>query len=479
MNFFDLDNLRQVANGRWLRRVDRSRAVEGVSIDTRELLDGRAFVAIRGERYDGHDYLADAVDGGASLVVVERAVPLDSVRIDVPVMQVDSTRRVLLRLASAYRQRLQGTRVIAVTGSSGKTTTRRLINAVLATRLRGTESPKSFNNDLGVPLTVLAASTTDKYLLVEIGMNAPGEIAELTAAVQPDIGVVTSVGLAHLGGLGTPEAIAREKASLLRHLRPGGLAVANIDNPILLEHLRGIEPLVTFGESESADLRVTARRAVSGGQEVEANGRFGFRLRLPGRHNAVNALAAVTVGRRMGLPDEAIAEGLAAAEAPAMRGTMQAVESGGGVLTVMNDAYNANPDSMAAGIDSFLEIAPERGGRRIVVLGDMLELGPESPALHARIGDRVAASSARIDRAVFVGPLMRHAADRAEQSLGPDRVVRLDRMDAPAARSIADMLRAGDTVLLKGSRGMAMERLLAAIPTPVSASQGHDGGAGA
>src|SRR5690606_27022905 len=161
------------------------------------------------------------------------------------------------------------------TGSSGKTTTRRLIHAVLSTRWRGRESPKSFNNDLGVPLTVLAASPADKYLLVEIGMNAPGEIADLAAAVQPDIGVVTSAGLAHLGGLGSAEAIAHEQASLLRPLRPGGLSLANADNPLLRERLRGLDPLITFGRSPDADLRLTARRVIGpgGAQEIEVNER--------------------------------------------------------------------------------------------------------------------------------------------------------------------------------------------------------------
>lgn len=465
MSTFDADTIRHVTSGRWLCRPERSAPIEGVTIDSRAAVEGRAFVAIRGERFDGHDFVEDAVDAGASMVIVERDIPLDGVAQRVPVLKVDATRRALLRLAAAHRQRLAGTRVIAVTGSSGKTTTRRLIHAVLSTRWRGSESPKSFNNDLGVPLTVLAASPADKYLLVEIGMNAPGEIADLAAAVQPDIGVVTSAGLAHLGGLGSAEAIAHEKASLLRHLRPGGLSIANADNPLLREHLRGLDPLITFGRSPDADLRLTARRVIGpgGAQEIEVNERGHFVLPLAGCHNAINALAAIAVGRRMGLDDEAIAEGLAAAPRAVMRGAEEIITVDGGDVRLTNDAYNANPDSMAAGFETFLETTDRHPGRRVVILGDMLELGPDAPELHARVGERVAMAGDRIALALFVGELMGHAAATAAQRLDAERVIHFDTVDEVTVRRVTELLQPGDAVLLKASRGMALERIAEAL----------------
>lgn len=524
----DADFVREATEGVWLRRPE-SRApgapceFSGVGTDTRERLDGMLFVALRGERHDGHEHLAAAAQVGAAAAIVDRDVDLAALPARFGILRVNAagetapgrsgtvcretadapsvgtshvspseagTLGALQRLAAAHRRRLRAV-VIGITGSAGKTTTRRLLDAVLATRLRGVQSPKSFNNHIGVPLTLLSATPSHDYVLAEIGMSAPGEIAALSRLAEPEIGIVTGVGRAHLGGLGSVEAIAREKASLLEHLRwrdstgaaAGSadacgdariepVAIACADAPALRGHLAALRRqgrrVITFGESADADVRLTGRRVASRsrgiGQEIEVDGSMRAFLALPGRHNAVNALAAIVAARAMGLDDAAIVDGLGRADAAEMRFERRTVGDGDGAVVLVNDAYNANPESMAAALATFAEIAAG-AARRVVVLGDMLELGVEAPALHAELGERVVEVDRRasIDLAIFVGPMSAHAADavrRAWPASDSTRVVAQPALDVAA---IAALVRPGDAVLLKASRGMGLERAAAAI----------------
>jgi UDP-N-acetylmuramoyl-tripeptide--D-alanyl-D-alanine ligase len=469
MSFFQPDTLRATTTGRWLRRPEEGARIRGVGTDTRTDLAGMVFVAIRGPTHDGHAFLAEAASGGSPLLIIER----ESAAADVPadaragILLVEGTRQALARLAAAYRRTLANTRVIAVTGSAGKTTTKMLIDGALATTLQGTASPKSFNNDIGVPLTLLAARPTDKYVVVEIGTNAPGEVGQLAAIVEPDIAVITLVGRSHLQGLGSVEAVAREKASLLVHLREGGAAVVNADLPILRDKLRSVETRILFGESEDADLRLSNRgrdldpsAGGSGRWWFEVNGRTRFELGLPGRHNAINALAAVAVARRLGVPDEAISRGLGAVTGAPMRMTIQTV----GTWTIYNDAYNANPDSVTAALETFAELAAA-AKRRVVILGDMLELGEAGPELHREIGHYIATIDrrVRIDHAMLIGPLAASAAAALRETWPPERVTVLPEIGAVTGEIIRQRLRPRDAILLKGSRGTAMERLVSLL----------------
>lgn len=456
----DVEFVRASVDGRWLRSPTTA-GFTGVGTDTRAGLAGCLFIALRGERHDGHDHVVAAVEAGAAAAMVDRDGDLAALPPGFGVLRVDDTLAGLQRLAAAHRLRLRAV-VVGITGSAGKTTTRRLLDAILSRRLRGVQSPKSFNNHIGVPLTLLSADASHAYVLAEIGMSAPGEIAALARIAEPTIGIVTSVGRAHLAGLGSVAAIAREKAALLEHLRSDGAAFACADAPSLRPFLRDLRDVTTFGEAADADIRLTARRVVPGGQEIEVDGSFRAILALPGRHNAVNALAATAVARRMGLDDAAIVEGLASAAASDMRFEPRMVAGRDGAAPVMlvNDAYNANPDSVAAAIATFLEIAAG-ATRRVVVLGDMLELGSEGPALHAEVGQRVvdATRLASIDVAAFVGPLSAHAAEVASSQPGI-QVVTQTQLDPDA---IAALVRPGDAVLVKASRGMALERAAEAI----------------
>jgi len=475
MSFFAGDNLRAITSGRWLQRQVAGDDPAGVGTDTRQDLTGKVFIAIRGARFDGHDFLAQAADRGAMMAIVEHGAPAADLPGTMGVLLVSDTRRALARMALAYRRSLSAAKVIAITGSSGKTTTKRLIDAVLCGALPGSAAPKSFNNDIGVPLTILSARPRDRYVVVEIGTNAPGEVGHLARIAEPDIAVITNIGRAHLEGFGSVEAILREKAALLSHLSSDGTAVINADAPGLADYARAAPTVVRFGESSEADLRLTARgrhdRAQRGGW-FEVNGRFRFDLSLPGRHNAINALAAVAIGRRFALEDGQISAALAGVEPEPMRMTEQHV----GGLVFYNDTYNANPDSVAAALETFIEVAAE-APRRIIILGDMLELGSAGPDLHREVGRRILDLDrrVRIDHALLIGSLATHIADVLSGSWPPSRFSVVRALNEKAHRLAARLLQPGDAVLVKASRGLGLERLVETMAgggDPADASQG-------
>jgi UDP-N-acetylmuramoyl-tripeptide--D-alanyl-D-alanine ligase len=459
MSFWELDQLRTVIGGTWAARPAAGAPTEarGLSTDTRTVRAGQVFLALRGERHDGHAYLAAAARAGAALAIVEResGSPLPP---GLATVRVPDTRRALLRLAGAYRRTLKKTRVIGVTGSNGKTTTTRMIDAVLSRGMLGTASIKSYNNHVGVPLTILSARPGDQYLVCEIGSNAPGEVSALAEAVRPDVAVITGVGREHLEGLGTLERVAREEASQLESLETGGVAVVHADSPYLLEQVaahrkgRGFN-VVTFGVGTEADLRVGEVRHGFHGVTFTLNGRASYHVPVLGRHNATNAAAAVAVGRRLGVGGDEIAAGLASVRGAEMR--LEPLEIGG--VRVINDAYNANPESMLAALDT-LDGLEAGGGRKCAVLGDMLELGSGGPEMHVEVVRRALGVSG-LGALALVGPLMR-AAGRAA---GDGRCVFIDDVGEGRAAKVAEVFREGDVVLLKGSRRMRLERLLPAI----------------
>jgi len=494
MSRFEGEWIRRTTRGRWLRPPGATTSFSDFTIDSRCVAPDSVFVAIRGETHDGHDFVAQAAAVGARLLIVSREVDLAVLDPATAVLHVDDTVQALQQLGAAHRRRLSGLTVIAITGSAGKTTTRRILDAVLSTTLCGAQSPKSFNNHLGVPLTLLSARSEHRYLLVEIGMNAPGEIKALTALAAPEIGIVTGIGRAHLEGVGSIDGVAREKTELLRSLAPQGLAVANVDQPAILAHLHGISglrTLVTYGLAPTAQHRLTGRApgtaagastpgvqtenrathetGVAVGQEFTLDGTFSAWLGLPGEHNAVNALAAVIVARHLGLDDHAIRVGLAAVAPSEMRLEPSSISTGDQAepILLFNDAYNANPESVVASLSTFAEIAPPPAdSRRIIILGDMLELGAHGASLHREVGERLAAMAAKLvgrpgDRIVCVGPLMQQAAAafEAQPSTGHVKVELISSLGATELARLIESFAPGDVILLKGSRGMALERI--------------------
>lgn len=460
MTFFTPENIRSAVGGVFRTRPGVSSLSGGVGIDTRTLKPGQIFAAFKGEHTDGHAYLKQARAAGSTLAIVEAGAALPGdVPEDMTLIEVESTRAALGKMATAYRKTFSSTRVIAVTGSNGKTTTVRLIDHVLGSVMQGSASIKSYNNDIGLPLTILGAKPNDKYVVCELGMSAPGEVAQLAQIATPDIGVITSVGLAHLERFDGPEGIAKEKASILQGLAPGGLGVVSADSAGLAELMPPNAQLVRFGLSEDADLRVMDIEEHAGGLSFSTNGGQRYELGLLGRHNAINAAAAIAVARRLGMQEGDIAQALASARGPEMRLDRRRI----GEIEIINDAYNANPDSVRAAVGTLGSVA-SKAKRRVLVLGEMLELGESASRLHEEIGGAIAEqirAGTGPDLVVLVGELAHHAQAPIINELGKAAVVLESKTGD--GRSIAKRLVPGDAVLLKGSRSVGLERVAHAV----------------
>jgi UDP-N-acetylmuramoyl-tripeptide--D-alanyl-D-alanine ligase len=444
-------------------------SVYGVSTDSRTATAGELFFALSGPRFDGHAFVADALKRKAvGAVIASNRAPevAESVaQAGVPgvLLEVDDPLEALRRLAVFHRRQLSAD-VIAVVGSNGKTTTKAMIDHILMSRLRGRCAPRSFNNAIGVPLTLLAAEASDDYLVVEIGTNRPGEVAELAALAQPEMAVITCISEEHLEGLGDLHGVAAEECSVLAQVSDGGFAAVNTDWPPVREYLpeQGVT-IATFGWSREADLRISETRYDAPWLHFVLNGRFPYRLQMPGAHNAVNAAAAIAVARRWGLEHEEIAERLESFATLPMR--TEILKMGG--VSVLNDAYNANPDSAIAAI-SALEAMPA-AGRRVVVFGEMRELGARSAELHGKVAERLRNSN--VNHVLLVGAAGEMMCDalHGETLFGPG-VECCETVEACVGR-LAHLLRDGDVVLLKASRAVELDRLV----EPLQSALGEKG----
>ena len=445
-----VEEVRRAVRGRW-RTPQGPQSVEAVSTDTRTAAEGDLFVALCGARFDGHAFLGEAAETGcaAAIVAADAEIP-DDVAKGFPggLIGVADTTAALGDLA-AYQRAHMRTTVIGVTGSNGKTTVKRMIHSILSRRFRGTCGPKSFNNEVGLPLTLLGAAAGDDYVVCELGTNHPGEIAALARIARPDVAVITSVAEAHLEGLGSLEKVAAEKASILFFLADGGTGVVWADSDVLDRALKACDcRLVRFGTSESAALRLTACETGGRTQRFEINSHLWVHLPIPGRHNALNAMAALAVAQRLGMDEQEAAEALAGFQPVEMR--MQWMDIGD--VTLINDAYNANPASMLAAADVLAQCSAER---KVMIAGDMGELGPESKSLHSRVGRQIA--EREIDLLIGVGRLGRYIAEAAT-----DAGVCCETFDSPsqAIQGAPALLRGGDLVLIKASRAVGLEALV-------------------
>jgi UDP-N-acetylmuramoyl-tripeptide--D-alanyl-D-alanine ligase len=429
--------------------------VTGVSIDSRSLGVGEAFFAIQGHRLDGHAFLAEAAARGAACLVVH-TLP-DDVPANVPLVLVEETTQALGRLGAWHRGRFT-IPVVAVTGSNGKTTTKELAAGVLATRWNVLRPERSFNNQWGLPLTLLQLGPEHEAAVLEIGTNARGEIAALTALAAPTVGVVTTVAAVHTEFLGSLEGVREEKVALVRALPADGVAVLNADDPRVAGMARDTRArVVTYGRAATAHVRAAgevtederglAFTLAAGGEQQPVV------LALAGRHNLTNALAAAATGVAVGLAPADVARGLAAVRPVAGR----CVWRQAGEVTLLDDTYNASPVSVRAALDT---VAAHRRGRRVVVvLGDMLELGALTEEAHREVGRQVAALPA--DELVGVGRAMQAAVEAAREA-GLAEARHLTTFEDTVAHLLKRVV-AGDLVLIKGSRGMRMERVVDAL----------------
>ncbi|MBV1857075.1 MAG: UDP-N-acetylmuramoyl-tripeptide--D-alanyl-D-alanine ligase [Nannocystaceae bacterium] len=445
--------LARAAGGTLIRSTDRP--VRGVFIDSRSPQAGGLFVPIMAAR-DGHEFISAAVRGGAAATLVQRghAMPDGAVS----VIEVEDTQEALTRLATARCAAFEGP-VVTISGSNGKTTTRAMIAGVLDASLQTVLCTRgNLNNHLGVPLTVLGEPHAPDAMVVELGMSAPGENAALAAVAQPQIHVITSVALEHLEFMKSIEAIAAAEAEPVAYVRPGGCVVAPGDEELLRPHLAGAGvDVMTFGHTEDCDVQILD---VSVDARTRASVRVGphapVELDLPlfGAHNARNAAAALAVGHRLGLSLEASVQALASVRPVGDRG--RAIEWGEHLLIA--DCYNANPGSVEVALRSLAQL--DCPGPKIAVLGDMLELGPTQDQLHADAG--ALAARLGVDAVFGFGPLTRHTVDAAQR--GGVRAEHFDSIEA-LADAIRKTLEGADAgaALLKGSRGMKLERTLAAL----------------
>ena len=432
-------------------------SAKGVSIDTRSLRPGDLFVALSAAR-DGHDFVAQALERGAAAAMVSR-VP-EGVAPDAPLLIVRDVQSALEDLGRAARARCAA-RVVAVTGSVGKTSTKEMLALMLGDQGATHASVASYNNHWGVPLTLARMDAATDFAVIEIGMNHPGEIAPLARLARPHVALVTTVAAAHLEAFDSIDAIAAEKASILQGLEPGGVAVLNADiaqAAILARTARdlGVDT-VTFGarggdyrllSAEIQDGRLAARAATGRG-ELE------FLLATEGRHFAMNAIGALAAVAALGADPVRAARSLQRWRPHAGRGAREPIALAGGVLELLDDSYNANPASMAAALDVLAAAAPP--GRRIAILGDMKELGPEQDRLHREIAQ--SGAMGRIDKVHCIGPLMRGLHDALE----PGRRGGWYETSEAMAEKLPETLAAGDIVLVKGSLSTRLGLVVDAI----------------
>ena len=455
---FSRFELASAAGGRFIGAPPER--VEGLVIDSRKVVPGAAFLAIAGERFDGHEFLSEVAGRGAACAVVAESFLSRRPPLALPLLAVKDTLASLGALARYHRRRFD-LPLVAITGSSGKTTTREMLGAILRTRGPALVTEGNLNNEVGVPLTLLGLVPEHERAVVELGMNHAGEIARLAAIAEPTVGLVTLAGPAHLEALGSLEAVADAKAELYFALPRGGVCVANADDPLMLRRaLECGKTLLTFaiGRAQRGDVTLL---------EVLEHGREGLRftlgigqrevkiaLPLVGLHNAANAAAAAAAAVALGCDDREIAAGLAEVKPVGRRLRVETLPSG---VLLVDDCYNANPASMRAALYTLRDLARD-GRRAVAVLGDMLELGAGEEQAHEALGRE----AAQVARVLFAfGPRSRATA-RAAREAGLELVVHSEEMDELLGE-VKSCLRPDDVLLVKGSRMNRLERLVDAL----------------
>jgi UDP-N-acetylmuramoyl-tripeptide--D-alanyl-D-alanine ligase len=440
-------------------------AVTGLSIDSRSIAAGEAYFAIRGEVHDGHDFVAAALQAGAAFAVVATG-QRDRFAADAPLLVVDDVLAGLVALARAARARLHG-QVIAVTGSVGKTSTKEALRRVLGDQGETHASIASFNNHWGVPLSLARCPASARFAVFEIGMNHPGEIEPLVRMVRPHFAIITTVEPVHLEFFAGIEAIADAKAEIFAGVEPGGAVVLNRDNAQFTRLQRragalGISRIVSFGTDSNCEARLLdlSLHAICSAVHANILGHdVTYKLGMPGRHVAMNSLAVLAAASLAGADLARAALSLSHIAPAAGRGVRRALQVANGEAVLIDESYNANPASMAAALNVLGQAAIGPHGRRIAVLGDMLELGPTGPALHRGLLDAIRAN--RIDLVYCCGPLMRNLWDALSSGKRGGYAETAAALEAEAVSAI----RPGDAIMVKGSLGSKMKTIVNTLET--------------
>lgn len=432
--------------------VDKNIKVKGISTDSRNIRKGDLFFALKGERFDGHQFVTQAMNAGAVGAVISSEMKPDYGHKNFSTIRVKDAVTALGDLAKYYRQKLK-TKIIGITGSNGKTTTKEMTHHLLSRFGPAVKSQKSFNNFIGVPVTIFEIENRHQYGVLEMGTNAPGEIRRLSEIGAPDVAVIVNVSKTHLEGLGSIEGVALAKGEIVKNLRKGGGFVYNADDPWCSKIASGFwGDTVSFGFSPHASVRCTDIKKKDRGYIFVINGSLEICFPIPGYHNIHNCLASFAVCHALGYSIYDLKDVFSSFLLPQMRIEQQRI----GNITVINDAYNANPASVRAALEYLNEI--DATGRKVFICGDMLELGNESFLLHSEIGETVAHYN--IDLLWTVGERASEIAKAAKLSGMPENQVVSFKDVSDITVSKIHELRENDMVLIKGSRGMHMENII-------------------
>ncbi|MFL6556779.1 MAG: UDP-N-acetylmuramoyl-tripeptide--D-alanyl-D-alanine ligase [Bacillus sp. (in: firmicutes)] len=430
--------------------------ITGVSIDSRKIEPGNLFIPFKGEHSDGHIYVEESINKGAAAALWQKDVPNPPVHL--PILIVDNCLVALQELARSYRKQLP-VKVVGITGSNGKTTTKDMTAGILSTQYKVQKTEGNYNNHIGLPLTVLGLKEDTEIAVLEMGMSGKGEIEFLTKLACPDAVVITNIGESHLLDLGSREGIAEAKLEILQGLKEGGLAVLHGDEPLLMERIqqhKGNVHVKTFGRNETNDLFLTEITQLENGNRFKINAaETAFELPVLGTHNILNAVASMLIANYFSIPYEKMNEGLASIKLTNMR--MELVEGEQGEK-IINDAYNASPTSMMAAIELVSNLKGYE--RKILVLGDMLELGPEEEQYHQQIGD--ALDGEKVDILFTYGTLGEQIANRARVVLGEQRVFAFTDKGA-LIQELKQHVNKNTLILVKASRGMKLEEIVTAL----------------
>jgi UDP-N-acetylmuramoyl-tripeptide--D-alanyl-D-alanine ligase len=455
-----LNELLKVTGGKLWNETKRNEILaKGVSIDSRTIKKGNLFVAIPGETYDGHQFVYEAIDEGACVVIIskEKTNQMKSKELkEIPVVAVEDTKRALREIAAWHRKKFE-LPAVAVTGTNGKTTTKEMIAEVLSSKFKVLKSVKSYNNLVGVPLTLFELDRDIQILVLELGMSRLGEIGILTQTAKPNIGVITNIGPAHLESMESLEKIAQAKFELLDHMPSPHTAVLNADDEFLAKRIKALkEKTISFGIKNKADFKASQLKIRDEGyMGFRINGKLDINLKLLGEHNVYNALAAFAVGSLLGVDEFKIKESLQRYTPSELR--MELVQIGN--VKVINDSYNANPVSMEKAIRTLKQV--KSPGRKIALLGDMLELGEKAFDYHLKLGKSVAESE--IDLLLTVGKLSLVIGQGArEYGMSPEKIFAFDNNENVSSY-LSENVKAGDLILIKGSRKMKLEEVVLSL----------------
>jgi UDP-N-acetylmuramoyl-tripeptide--D-alanyl-D-alanine ligase len=446
------------AAGGSLLRGEPATVVDSYGIDTRQLRPASAFFALAGTKADGHDFLPDAARAGAAVAVIEREPPADAPAPPALVL-VDDARSALGRCGSWVRKRFASVRWIAITGSNGKTTTKEMVANALATERRVHRTPGNLNNELGVPLSLLAMPDDAEVTVLELGMSGPGEIAALTRLADPDVGMVTNVRAVHMAFFRNLDDVAAAKGELFATMRDDATSVVNLDDlHVRVQATRHVGPRVTYGRHAAADFHLESvlDRFLPGAALAvrHRESTISMQLRIGGAHAAQNALAALAAAVAAGADPIGAARGIETTAAGPGRGRTHRLAHD---IVVVDDTYNSNPPAIGSVLETLRQT--ETPGRKVLVMGDMLELGPMEAALHREAGKRAAGAGVHV--LVGVGPLAREAAEAGRRAGVPEVHHHPD--SHLAARAVPELLRPSDLVIVKGSRGVHLGRVVRAV----------------